>query len=146
MCISVTTIIQLGCTNVLTNHLVENQAEYSRQRQPMTITTQVVTDKTQYVILFNGVAICDLLKDFHLQKLVLFSAQACKLQLEAVESMSTGSVLVIMFFSGVLSYLILGMSINYFLIGARGMELIPNLAFWSEFPSLVRVRFGFYKL
>ena len=37
-----------------------------------------------------------------------------------------------------LSYLAIGIAFMYFAKGARGIEVIPNLAFWQEFPSLVR--------
>jgi len=50
---------------------------------------------------------------------------------------STGSILDIIFFTISFAYLGLGISVNYFLVGARGVEMIPNLDFWKDFPALV---------
>lgn len=52
---------------------------------------------------------------------------------------STGTVLIIIFFTILFAYLGMGIAVNYFLIGARGIELIPHISFWKDFPSLVRV-------
>jgi cation-dependent mannose-6-phosphate receptor len=40
-------------------------------------------------------------------------------------------------------YLFGGMVVRYFFLGARGMEMVPNLDFWRDLPTLVRdgVRF-----
>lgn len=53
-------------------------------------------------------------------------------------SLSTGAVLLIIFFTLVFAYVVLGMVANYFLVGARGIEMLPHLSFWRDFPSLVR--------
>lgn len=43
-----------------------------------------------------------------------------------------------LFFIGVLIYLFLGIMVNYLLLGARGLEVLPHLDFWRGLPSLVR--------
>lgn len=75
-----------------------------------------------------------------LQNLLLFSKQACKKELFTVSTLSTGALLNITFLVIVFAYLIIGITVDYFLMGARGIEVIPNLAFWKDFPFLVRVR------
>ncbi|KAK2146353.1 hypothetical protein NP493_3697g00000 [Ridgeia piscesae] len=52
---------------------------------------------------------------------------------------STGSILLILFFVSVIVYLVGGTLLKHFLQGARGWEQIPNVSFWRDFPSLVRV-------
>lgn len=52
--------------------------------------------------------------------------------------LSTGSVLVIIFFISVCCYLIGGIIYQKIIRGATGFELIPNFEFWLEFPLLVR--------
>ncbi|KAI0240731.1 hypothetical protein LSAT2_008488 [Lamellibrachia satsuma] len=51
---------------------------------------------------------------------------------------STGSILLILFFVALLVYLVGGTLLKHFLQGARGWEQIPNVSFWKDFPSLVR--------
>ncbi|XP_077509066.1 uncharacterized protein LOC144120493 [Amblyomma americanum] len=50
--------------------------------------------------------------------------------------LSTGSVLLILFFVALLIYLVGGILINRH-NGAEGVEMIPHLQFWKELPSLV---------
>lgn len=50
--------------------------------------------------------------------------------------LSTGSVLLILFFLGVFIYLVGGIVINR-RNGAQGWEVIPHLMFWTALPSLV---------
>lgn len=76
---------------------------------------------------------------FVFQNLVLYSPQACVRLLDENHSLSTGAVLLITFFSLVFAYVVLGMVVNYFLVGARGIEMLPHLSFWRDFPSLVKV-------
>lgn len=59
--------------------------------------------------------------------------------LDADHSLSTGAVLLITFFTLAFAYVVLGMTVNYFMVGARGIEMFPHLGFWRDFPSLVRV-------
>jgi len=50
--------------------------------------------------------------------------------------LSTGSVLLITFFTLLIAYLIVGILWNLF-NGAQGVEMLPNLQFWNELPTLV---------
>ncbi|KAG4066827.1 hypothetical protein HA402_012894 [Bradysia odoriphaga] len=70
--------------------------------------------------------------------LALFSKHACKKELFTVSTLSTGAVLNITFLVIVFAYLVIGVLVDYFLMGARGIEVIPHLAFWKDFPFLVR--------
>lgn len=51
---------------------------------------------------------------------------------------STGTDLLIIFFTLVFAYLALGIAVNFFILGARGIEMIPNLGFWRDLPGLVK--------
>lgn len=50
--------------------------------------------------------------------------------------LSTGTVLLILFFVALLIYLVGGILINRH-NGAEGVEMIPHLQFWKELPSLI---------
>ncbi|CAL1530934.1 unnamed protein product [Lymnaea stagnalis] len=52
--------------------------------------------------------------------------------------LSVGSVLVILFFVILLIYLIGGLLFLKFVRKAEGSEVIPNIEFWKDFPSLVK--------
>ncbi|KAF9817264.1 hypothetical protein SFRURICE_014417 [Spodoptera frugiperda] len=69
--------------------------------------------------------------------LAFYSKDACLKQIE-VNGRSFGSTLLIIFFSFVVFYLVLGICTKKFLMGATGVEVIPNLAFWSDLPNLVK--------
>ncbi|XP_018322197.1 uncharacterized protein LOC108734927 [Agrilus planipennis] len=73
--------------------------------------------------------------------LVLFSPHSCVLLYH--RGLSTGSVLLIIFFVCLTVYLVGGVLVLHFLRGARGKEMIPNYEFWSGLPSLVRDGFLF---
>ncbi|XP_013390628.1 cation-dependent mannose-6-phosphate receptor isoform X1 [Lingula anatina] len=51
---------------------------------------------------------------------------------------SAGSVLLIVFFSLVVVYILAGMAVMKFGKGAAGRELIPNYSFWKGLPFLIR--------
>lgn len=57
--------------------------------------------------------------------------------------LSAGSILLIIFFSALLAYLILGMLFRMFIIGAKGYEVIPNYEFWHSLPGLIQDGFAF---
>lgn len=69
--------------------------------------------------------------------LAFYSRDACLKQLEDV-GRSLGSTLLIILFSFVIFYLVLGICTKKFLMGATGIEIVPNLAFWSDLPNLVK--------
>ncbi|VVC94439.1 unnamed protein product [Leptidea sinapis] len=54
-------------------------------------------------------------------------------------SRSLGSTLLIIFFSCVIFYIVLGVCVNKLLRGATGLEVVPNLAFWTDLPNLVKL-------
>ena len=39
------------------------------------------------------------------------------------------------------SYLVVGIIIQAGVRGARGVEVIPNLSFWKDFPFLLKVKY-----
>ncbi|EDO48852.1 predicted protein [Nematostella vectensis] len=55
-----------------------------------------------------------------------------------MSGLSVGSILLIIFFTLVVVYLITGIVFNKFKKGAEGKEVLPNLAFWVDFPILVK--------
>ncbi|XP_047533725.1 uncharacterized protein LOC125068587 [Vanessa atalanta] len=74
--------------------------------------------------------------------LSFYSRQAC-LKLLEEEGRSFGSTLLIIFFSFVILYLVLGICTKKFLMGATGIEVVPNLTFWSDLPNLVKDGWAF---
>uniref|UniRef100_A0A2M4AV13 Putative autophagy-related protein 27 n=2 Tax=Anopheles triannulatus TaxID=58253 RepID=A0A2M4AV13_9DIPT len=70
--------------------------------------------------------------------LILFSPWACPKTIEDFSKPSTGTVLLIMLFVSMLAYFLVGVTVNAVYLGARGMEMIPNLDFWRNLPGLVR--------
>ncbi|OWF35446.1 cation-dependent mannose-6-phosphate receptor-like [Mizuhopecten yessoensis] len=50
--------------------------------------------------------------------------------------LSLGSVIVIVFVCVVFLYLVLGIAYHRFMLGAKGMEQIPNYSFWQDFGNL----------
>ncbi|KYQ56813.1 Cation-dependent mannose-6-phosphate receptor [Trachymyrmex zeteki] len=66
----------------------------------------------------------------------LISKYGCSLQREI--GLSTGSLLVILFFVSVGVYFIGGIIVLKALRGATGWEMVPNHDFWCKLPSLVR--------
>lgn len=76
-------------------------------------------------------------------KLVLFSPFACPITIEEISKPSTGGVLLILFLIGTFTYFTIGSIVRFMYLGARGIEVIPNLDFWKDLPGLVRdgVRF-----
>lgn len=54
-------------------------------------------------------------------------------------TLSTGSVLVIILISTIFIYLGVGVLFKIFVAGASGIEIIPNIEFWQDLPSLIRV-------
>uniref|UniRef100_A0A6B2EAK1 Putative mannose-6-phosphate receptor n=1 Tax=Phlebotomus kandelakii TaxID=1109342 RepID=A0A6B2EAK1_9DIPT len=73
-----------------------------------------------------------IVKDFH-----LFSPLACPQKVHHHHGLSTGSVLLIMLLVAFVTYLTIGIVVNFFLLGARGIEVIPNIQFWRNLPGLV---------
>ncbi|XP_013191539.1 uncharacterized protein LOC106135718 [Amyelois transitella] len=74
--------------------------------------------------------------------LAFYSRHACLKTIEE-PGRSLGSTLLIVFFCLVIFYLVLGVCTKKFLMGATGIEVIPNLAFWSDLPNLVKDGWAF---
>lgn len=51
--------------------------------------------------------------------------------------LSFGTILIILFLCSVVTYLVVGIIYNKCARGASGIEVIPNLSFWMDFPNLV---------
>lgn len=79
------------------------------------------------------------------QALTFYSRYACLTRIEE-PARSFGSTLLIIFFSFVVFYLVLGICTKKFLMGATGIEVIPNLGFWMDLPNLVKVSIYWDKL
>lgn len=77
-------------------------------------------------------------KWFIFQVLAFYSRNACLKQLEE-HGRSFGSNLLIIFFTLIIFYLALGICTKKFLMGATGVEVIPNISFWMDLPNLVKV-------
>lgn len=73
--------------------------------------------------------------------LTFYSKSACLKQIDS--GRSVGSTLLIIFFSCIIFYLVLGICTKKFLMGATGIEVIPNLGFWSDLPNLVKDGWAF---
>ncbi|XP_057660435.1 cation-dependent mannose-6-phosphate receptor-like [Diorhabda carinulata] len=52
--------------------------------------------------------------------------------------MSGGSTFLLILFIGLVIYFVGGALVLYFIRGARGAELIPNVDFWTNLPGLVK--------
>lgn len=71
-------------------------------------------------------------------KMFLFSPFACPVTIEEISKPSTGGVLLILFLIGTFTYFTIGSIVRFMYLGARGIEVIPNLEFWKDLPGLVR--------
>ncbi|KAG0253053.1 hypothetical protein BG011_006588 [Mortierella polycephala] len=67
------------------------------------------------------------------------SVHACPkmVQLPTTEGMSGFSVFLTVFFALGLTYIVVGAVYNHQVYGAKGLDLLPNIDFWRDFPSLV---------
>lgn len=78
------------------------------------------------------------LQDFH-----LYSNHNCIKELvphHHSEGMGTGAVITVLILVIFFCYFTLGMVINAFFLGARGVEIIPNIDFWRDLPHLCLVK------
>lgn len=67
------------------------------------------------------------------------TADKTALQNSNTDSLSTGSILVILFFVFTTLYFAGGALVLKLLRGAEGREMIPNYDFWVDLPKLVNV-------
>lgn len=96
---------------------------------PLTNYTDVSMNKRKFVFFYYLI--------FKLQDLILFTQYACPIIEES--GMSTGTMLLIVFFFLTVFYFVFGAVLLHFIRGAQGIEMIPNLQFWKGLPYLVRV-------
>ncbi|XP_029655745.1 cation-dependent mannose-6-phosphate receptor-like [Octopus sinensis] len=68
-------------------------------------------------------------------KFHLLTPYACK---PVHHTLSTGSILLILFLLAFIIYLLAGFAFKHFYLGAQGVEIIPHYTFWSDFPLLVK--------
>ena len=54
--------------------------------------------------------------------------------------LSAGGVFLLVLVVGALFYLLVGVAFRRIVVGATGVEMIPNRRFWASLPGLVRVR------
>ncbi|GAV02746.1 hypothetical protein RvY_13273 [Ramazzottius varieornatus] len=55
-----------------------------------------------------------------------------------LQSLSPGSIILLVTFSGLLVYFLGGMLIRRFIGGVRGNEVIPHYDFWTDLPLLIK--------
>lgn len=76
---------------------------------------------------------------FLFQHLTLFSKHACLVTINEIHHYGFFSILLIIIITLAFSYLLIGMLVRYFMIGARGIEIIPNLEFWNKVGTSLKV-------
>ncbi|XP_076434768.1 uncharacterized protein LOC143274741 [Babylonia areolata] len=69
---------------------------------------------------------------------VLKQSATCPKSVEESSGLSTGSILVIIFFVLFIVYWVGGFLFMKFVRRAEGLEVIPNYEFWKEIPLLIR--------
>ncbi|XP_055696499.1 cation-dependent mannose-6-phosphate receptor-like [Lutzomyia longipalpis] len=67
----------------------------------------------------------------------LLSPLACPQKIPRSEGLSTGGVLMVILLVAFTMYFAIGIVVNFFMLGARGIEVIPNITFWRNLPGLV---------
>jgi len=77
--------------------------------------------------------------------LSLFSKYACPVEIDKINHHGIFYTLFIVLLTLLFVYLFIGMLINYFLIGARGFELIPNYDFWCKVWRSIKLGFIYVK-
>lgn len=77
--------------------------------------------------------------------LILFSPYACPVTIEEISKPSTGGVLLILFLIGAFTYFTIGSIVRFMYLGARGIEVIPNLEFWKDLPGFVQDGFRYVR-
>ncbi|XP_013385262.1 cation-dependent mannose-6-phosphate receptor [Lingula anatina] len=77
------------------------------------------TDECYYLFEYSHSAVCTEVPSFQL-----------------LQGLSAGSVIIIIFISLMALYCIVGLLYQRFVRGAKGMEQIPNYAFWQDFGNL----------
>lgn len=77
--------------------------------------------------------------------LILFSKFSCLAQVEEIVTHGVFYTFFLIFFIVLFSYLMVGIMYNYFFVGARGFELLPNYDFWSKMFGYLKLAFMYVK-
>ncbi|XP_077283092.1 uncharacterized protein LOC143909071 [Arctopsyche grandis] len=104
--------------------------QYSKNSIVSTVILSCITDGESILQISSG--------DPDAPILGFYSPNACIKSIPEPTHHSLGTTLLIIFFVLALVYLLAGYCVKRFSTGARGIELIPNINFWKELPSLVR--------
>lgn len=59
-------------------------------------------------------------------------------------NISTGTIMCLTFLSFLMSYLVVGMLYKRAVLGASGIDLIPNISFWTTLPGLIKDGYLFF--
>lgn len=76
---------------------------------------------------------------------MLYSKYGCKEQIGPDHHHGFFYTMFIVLLTLLFVYLFLGMMINYFFVGARGFELIPNYDFWCKAWTSAKLGFFYVK-
>jgi len=80
----------------------------------------------------------------HIFDMELFTKYACDMScLSAGSGLSTGDILIILFLSLSVVYVVAGIAINKGVRKLEGAEILPNRTFWMALPGLVKEGFQF---
>ncbi|CAO1435897.1 unnamed protein product [Diamesa tonsa] len=79
------------------------------------------------------------------KNLTLYSSHACLTKEPVPEPHGFFYILFVIIVTFAFAYLMIGMLVRFFLIGARGFEVIPNLDFWKKVQVSIWLAFVFVK-
>jgi cation-dependent mannose-6-phosphate receptor len=82
------------------------------------------------------------LSDVHL---TLYSKLSCLQQINQIEERGFFSTFFLIIFVLLFTYLVLGMLYQYFFVGARGLEMLPNYDFWQKVWISIKLGFIYIK-
>lgn len=118
----------------------ENDHQYLVFKQNNTVTTfqLICTMHSDKSYIFIQSQLLGALDSTNETNLLLFSPYACPITIEQVSHTGFGKVLLILLFVGTFTYFTIGSIVRFAYLGARGIEVIPNLRFWKDLPGLVR--------
>jgi len=122
-----TNVFQLGDAEKVSfigeDHNITLLYEYNNQKSYVNLICSPELSQTEFYVISPNV--------FH-----IFSPNACRIY--EPHGLGWFSKLLIMFSVFFLLYMIFGCCGNYFLRGARGKEVIPNVEFWMNVPSKIK--------
>lgn len=77
--------------------------------------------------------------------LTLFSKLSCSDQIVVIEKPGVAATFFLVLFIMFLCYLVVGMLYQYFFVGARGFEILPNYDFWCKVWISIKLGFLYLK-